>query len=91
MQINLPSRSCIGDSQEADTPTHGRSHGLWQRHREEEEEEISCLLLLVNFVVLHLILCFSQWNAKREQQRGEKQDENERMNVNLRMNVCVCE
>lgn len=32
MQINLPSQSCIRDSQEADTPTIGRSCGLWQRH-----------------------------------------------------------
>lgn len=75
MQINLPSRSCIRDGQEADTPTHGRSHGLWQRHGEGEVES-SRLMLLVNFVVLHLLLCFNQWNARGEQRGGR-----ERMNV----------
>lgn len=34
------------------------------------EEEI--LMLLVNFVALHLVLCFNQWNAKREQHDGRK-------------------
>lgn len=82
MQINLPSRSCIRDSQEADTPTRGRSHGLWQRHGEEEGDLM--LMLLVNFVVLHLLLCFNQWNAKREQQRGRESEKRERMNVKLK-------
>lgn len=89
MQINLPSQSFTGDSQEADTPTpHGCSHGLWQRHG-EEEEKISCLLLLVNFVVLHLLLCFNQWNAKREQQ-GRREQEGERANECKLKDESVC-
>lgn len=89
MQINLPSRSCIRDSQEADTPTHGRSHGLWQRHG--EEEEISCLMLLVNFVVLHLLLCFNQWNAKKgEQQGGREQKGRKRTNECKIKDESVC-
>lgn len=77
MQINLPSRSCIRDSQEADTPTQGRSHGLWQRHG--EVEEIShVLMLLVNFVVLHLNYYVSTNGMQKESnEEGGEQRESE--------------
>lgn len=88
MQINLPSQSCIRDSQEADTPTHGRSHGLWQRQR--EVEEISCLMLLGNFVVLHLTTMFQPMECKREQRVGRKQKGRKRTNECKLKDESVC-
>lgn len=87
MQINLPSQSCIRDSQEADTPTQGRSHGLTGGGGDlmfNAAGELRCS-------ASHL-LRLNRRNAKREQQveGGSQTGERERMNVNGRMKVCVC-
>ena len=73
MQINLPSRSCIRDSQEADTPTHGRSHGLWQRHG--EEEEISCFKMLLVRTLLFCIYYYVLTNGMQKESNQEEEEE----------------
>lgn len=63
MQINLPSRFPVSETvQEADTatpPLGALSRTLAETPGEEEEEISHVLMLLVNFVVLHLLLCFN--------------------------------
>lgn len=62
--------------QEVDTATPQRSWTLAETPKRRRRRS-NVLMLLVNFVVLHLLLHFNQWNAKREQQ-GRRTKEKER-------------
>lgn len=93
MQINLPSQSCIRDSQEADTPTHPPKGDLMDSGRDSETttrwtRRSHVLMLLVNFVVLHLLLMFSTNGMQKES--NEEVRERERVNVEDE-SLCVCE
>lgn len=70
MQINLPSQSCIkrqSAGRHTDPRTLSQTLTETRRHGDRGGES-HVLMLLVNFVVLHLLLSLIQWNAKREQQ-----------------------